>query len=148
MCAPWMWEVAAYLMFLLSACELLPYFSLARTDWCPIPSSSSSSKKMLISPEEISCILWRLSKIWWNCQLNSNMDKWHLSYMGFTVNTSLQLWLPVPVLGLFASRPFRALLSCFSVSSICKMFNMCEHLQESSKFHTIFESFWFVWSLV
>lgn len=147
MCTPWMWEAAAYLKFLLLACELLPFFFffLARTDWCPIPSSSSSSKKMLISPEEVSCILWRLSKIWWNCQLNS---KWHLYYVGFTVNPSLQLWLPTSVLGLFDSRPFRALLSCFSVSSICKKFNICEHLQESSKFHTIFESYWFVWSLV
>lgn len=123
-------------------------FFLARTDCCPIPSSSSSSEKMLISPEEISCILWTFSKIWWNCQLNSNMDKWHLSYMGFTVNTSLQLRLSTSVLGFFATRPLGAPLSCFSVSSVCKMFNICEHLQESSKFHAIFEISWFVWSLI
>lgn len=149
-----MWEVAVYLKFLVSACELLPSFSL-QGQTGPIPWTYSLQLTILKEDAHLS---WRdfmhsmkalknLMELWTEQQYGQTIPFLHGFHCEHSEHT-LQLWLPTPILCLFASRSFRALLSCFPVSSVCKMFNICEHLQESSKFHAVFESCWFVWSLV
>lgn len=106
------------LKFLLSACELLLFFFLARTDCCPIPCFSPSLKKMLSSSKDVSMHsvkfcrdLMELSAEQQHGQVTPILHGFHCEYIS-AVMSACCCARPVHLYAL------HALQSWFSVSSV------------------------------